>query len=128
VGTLLMFAVRSIFARPAQLAGTMRELAEAGKVPDWLARSDDPLGFLVHAGGASSLTDAAYRFARYGPGVDVVLFGTGERAHLQANIESLLKPPLPESDRAQLAELFGHLVGVGLDVPPRRASANVARG
>jgi aryl-alcohol dehydrogenase-like predicted oxidoreductase len=128
VGTLLMFAVRSIFARPAQLAGTMRELAEAGKVPDWLARSGDPLGFLVHSGGASSLTDAAYRFARYEPGVDVVLFGTGDRAHLQANIESLLKPPLPESDRARLAELFGHLVGVGLDVPPRRASANAARG
>jgi len=128
VGTLLMFAVRSIFARPAQLAGTMRELAEAGKVPDWLARSDDPLDFLVHAGGASSLTDAAYCFARHEPGVDVVLFGTGDRAHLQANIESILEPPLPEADRARLAELFGHLVGVGLDVPPRRASANPARG
>ena len=128
VGTLLMFAVRSIFARPAHLAGTMRELAEAGKVPDWLARSDDPLGFLVHAGGASSLTDAAYRFARHEPGVDVVLFGTGDRAHLQTNIESILKPPLPEADRARLAELFGHLIGVGLDLPPRRASANPARG
>ena len=122
VGTLLMFAVRSIFARPAQLAGTMRELAEAGKVPDWLARSDDPLGFLVHASGASSLTDAAYRFARHEPGVDVVLFGTGDRAHLRANVESILKPPLPEADQARLAELFGHLVGVGLDLPPRRGS------
>jgi len=122
VGTLLMFAVRSIFARPAQLAGTMRELAEAGKVQDWLIRSDDPLGFLVHAGGASSLTDAAYRFARHEPGVDVVLFGTGDRAHVRANVESILKPPLPEADRARLAELFGHLVGVGLDLPPRRES------
>jgi aryl-alcohol dehydrogenase-like predicted oxidoreductase len=117
VGTLLMFAVRSIFARPAQLAATMRELAAAGKVPDWLARSDDPLAFLVHAGGASSLTDAAYRYARHEPGVDVVLFGTGDRAHLRANIESILKPPLPEADRARLAELFGDLLGVGLDLP-----------
>jgi hypothetical protein len=24
---------------------------------------------------------------------------------------------LPEADRARLAELFGHLVGVGLDAP-----------
>ena len=127
VGTLLMFAVRSIFARPAQLAGTMQELAEAGKVPDWLARSDDPLGFLVHAGGANSLTDAAYRFARHEPGVDVVLFGTGDGEHLRANIESILKPPLPDADRARLAELFGHLVGVGLDLPPRRAAAAPAR-
>lgn len=128
VGTLLMFAVRSIFARPAQLAATMRELAAAGEVPEWLARSDDPLGFLVHAGGASGLTDAAYRFARHELGVDVVLFGTGDRAHLQANIDSILQPPLPEADRARLAKLFGHLVGIGLDLPPRRASATAARG
>ncbi|HEY6432479.1 MAG TPA: aldo/keto reductase [Acetobacteraceae bacterium] len=121
VGTLLMFAVRSIFARPAQLAATLRELAAAGLVPSWLAESDDPLNFLIHSGGADSLTDAAYRFARHEPGVDVVLFGTGEIAHLRANIESILKPPLPAEDRARLAELFGHLRGVGLDIPQRPA-------
>jgi aryl-alcohol dehydrogenase-like predicted oxidoreductase len=121
VGTLLMFAVRSIFARPAQLAATMRELSAAGKVPGWLAETDDPLGFLAHPGGASSLTDAAYRFVRHEPGVDVVLFGTGDEAHLRANVESILKPPLPEADRAKLTELFGQLVGIGLDVPPARA-------
>ena len=44
-------------------------------------------------------------------------FGTGEQAHLKTNIVSILKPPLPEADRARLAELFGHLVGVGLDAP-----------
>ena len=78
IGTLMMFAVRGIFARPAQLAATMRELAEAGQVPAWLGETDDPLGFLVHADGASSLTDAAYRYVRHEPGVDVVLFGTGD--------------------------------------------------
>jgi aryl-alcohol dehydrogenase-like predicted oxidoreductase len=127
VGTLLMFVVRSIFARPDYLAATIRELANQGKVPGWLAGSDDPLGFLIHAAGATSLTDAAYRFARHEPGVDVVLFGTGDREHLRANIESILKPPLPEADRTRLAELFGHLVGVGLDVPRRRTSAAPAR-
>ncbi len=127
VGTLLMFAVRSIFARPAQLAATMRELAESGQVPAWLAETDDPLGFLVHPGGASSLTDAAYRFVRHEPGVDVVLFGTGDAAHLRSNIDSILKPPLPQADRARLAELFGHLRGVGLDVPPHRSAAAAAR-
>ena len=30
---------------------------------------------------------------------------------------SLLKPPLPQADRDRLANLFGHLVGVGLDAP-----------
>ena len=33
IGTLMMFAVRSIFARPAQLAATMKDLAAAGLVP-----------------------------------------------------------------------------------------------
>jgi hypothetical protein len=49
--------------------------------------------------------------------VDDVLFGTGDAGHLRANIESLLKPPLPEADRERLASLFGHLVGVGMDAP-----------
>ena len=117
VGTLLMFAVRNIFSRSERLAATLRALAADGLVPRTLADNPDPLGFLVHQGGASSLIDAAYRFVRHEPGVDVVLFGTGEQAHLRSNIASLLKPPLPAADRARLGELFGHLVGVGLDAP-----------
>ena len=117
VGTLLMFAVRNIFSRPGQLAATMQELAAEGEVPQWLAETEDPLDFLIYQGGAQSVIDAAYRFARHEPGVDVVLFGTGDREHLRTNIASLLAPPLPEMDRARLASLFGHLVGVGLDAP-----------
>lgn len=117
VGTLLMFAVRNIFSRPERLAATMRELAADGSVPQELADNPDPLGFLVHERGAASIIDAAYRFVRHEPGVDVVLFGTGDLAHLRSNIGSLLKPPLPEADRDRLARLFGHLVGVGLDAP-----------
>ena len=61
------------------------------------------------------MIEAAYRFARHEPGVDVVLFGTGDAAHLRTNVASLLKPPLPEADRAKLVALFGHLTGIGLD-------------
>ena len=117
VGTLLMFAVRNIFSQPDRLAATMRDLAAAGEVPASLAESDDPLGFLVHPGGASSIVDAAYRFVRHEPGVDVVLFGTGSAEHLRSNIASILKPPLPDADRGKLIDLFGRLVGVGLDAP-----------
>jgi aryl-alcohol dehydrogenase-like predicted oxidoreductase len=117
IGTLVMFAVRSIFARPHLLAGTMKQLADEGKVPRWLAETPDPLGFLVHAGGALSVTDAAYRYARHEPGVDVALFGTGDVSHLEANVASLLRSPLPDADRRQLRELFGHLLGVGLVRP-----------
>jgi hypothetical protein len=117
IGTLLMFAVRNIFSQPGRLVAKMQELAAAGQVPQWLADSDNPLGFLLHEGGASSVTDAAYRFVRHEPGVHVVLFGTGNLEHLRANVASLLKPPLPEAERQQLAALFGHLLGVGLELP-----------
>jgi aryl-alcohol dehydrogenase-like predicted oxidoreductase len=117
VGTLLMFAVRNIFSQPGRLAQAMRELVADGQVAAELTESDDPLGFLVHDGGASSVVDACYRYVRHEPGVDVVLFGTGNPAHLKTNIGSILKPPLPDADRRRLGELFGHLVGIGLDAP-----------
>jgi aryl-alcohol dehydrogenase-like predicted oxidoreductase len=116
IGTLLMFAVRSIFADPPRVAREVRALAAKGLVEPWLGETDDPLGFLIHEGGAATLTEAAYRYARHEPGVDVVLFGTGNSAHLRTNVESLLKPPLPAADRQKLATLFGHLdSGIGLD-------------
>jgi aryl-alcohol dehydrogenase-like predicted oxidoreductase len=115
IGTLLMFAVRAIFADPPRVKREMRALAAKGLVEPWLGESDDPLGFLIHEGGAATLTEAAYRYARHEPGVDVVLFGTGDAGHLRTNVAALLKPPLPEGDRAKLAALFGHLTGIGLD-------------
>jgi aryl-alcohol dehydrogenase-like predicted oxidoreductase len=115
IGTLLMFAVRSIFADPPRIARKVKELAAKGLVDLSLGATDDPLGFLIHDGGASNLVEAAYRYARHEPGVDVVLFGTGNAAHLRSNVASLLKPPLPDVDRAKLTALFGHLTGIGLD-------------
>jgi aryl-alcohol dehydrogenase-like predicted oxidoreductase len=116
VGTLLMFAVRSIFADPPRIARELRALAEKGLVDKSLGETNDPLGFLVHEGGAANVTEAAYRYVRHEPGVDVVLFGTGSATHLRENIAAINKPPLPEADRAKLATLFGHLTnGIGLD-------------
>jgi len=115
IGTLLMFAVRSMFADPPRIVREMKALADKGLVEKWLGESSDPLGFLVHEGGASNVIEAAYRYVRHEPGVDVVLFGTGDAGHLRKNVEALLKPPLPEGDREKLAKLFGHLTGIGLD-------------
>jgi aryl-alcohol dehydrogenase-like predicted oxidoreductase len=117
VGTLLMFAVRNIFSRPERLAAALRELTARGQLPRWLADAPNPLGFLLHERGAGTITEAAYRFVRHEPGVNVVLFGTGDPDHLRANIAALLAPPLPLADRQTLSKLFGHLVGVGLDPP-----------
>ena len=121
VATLLMFVVRNIFSQPGVLAASIARLVADGKLPPECAGSNDPLGFLVGAGGVESLVDAAYRYARHEPGADVILFGTSSSAHLRANIASILRPPLAAGDRARLAEMFGHLRGVGLDMPARMA-------
>lgn len=118
VGTLLMFVVRRIFSDPAYRAQIIDELAQAGRL-QIDENGGDPLAFLMHEGGADGLIDAAYRYARHEPGADVILFGTGKPEHLKRNVESILKPPLPEADRAELAHRFGHLEGVGLDAPWR---------
>lgn len=117
VGTLMMFVVRNIFSQPALLAETVRALAAEGTLPAELGAKENPLDFLIHGRGASSLTDAAYRYARHEPGADVVLFGTSEIAHLKENVASITAPPLPVADRSRLAEVFAHLRGVGLDLP-----------
>ena len=66
-------------------------------------------GFLVHEGGAASVVDAAYRFARHEPGCHVVLTGTGSVEHLDENVRSINAPPLPGADLDRLRSLFGHL-------------------
>jgi aryl-alcohol dehydrogenase-like predicted oxidoreductase len=119
VGTMIMFAVRFLFSVPGKLQETCRALAAEGRLPQAVADDPEPLGFLIHEAGARSLIDAAYRYARHTPGADVVLFGTASREHLKSNIESLNRPPLPEADVQRLADLFGHLEGVGLEFSSR---------
>jgi aryl-alcohol dehydrogenase-like predicted oxidoreductase len=118
IGTLIMFAVRAIFSDPVYLRETVAELAANGSVPADIA-TDNPLDFLVHEGGARSVVDAAYRYARHETGSDIVLFGTGDATHLDNNIESILRSPLPDEDLKRIADLFGALSGVGLDLPRR---------
>ncbi len=118
IGTLLMFVVRNIFSNDAYRRAVFAKLVEDGRLDkSLLSDGADPLAFLVAEGGAESITDAAYRYARHEKGADVILFGTGNRAHVKANIESILRPPLPVPVIERLHRTFGHLTGVGLDLP-----------
>jgi aryl-alcohol dehydrogenase-like predicted oxidoreductase len=121
VGTLLMFAVRLIFSQPDRLQATLADLVRRGQLPAQRGGGAAALDFPSARPGQPGLIDAAYRFARHEPGVDVVLFGTGDIAHLQANIQSILADPLPPATLAELRQSFGHLVGVGLDAPSSSA-------
>ena len=48
------------------------------------------------------MTDAAYRFARYEPGVDVVLFGTGDKAFFFAEMRDALDTSAARGDPGPL--------------------------
>ncbi|MBT6094246.1 MAG: aldo/keto reductase, partial [Rhodospirillaceae bacterium] len=127
IGTLIMFAVRAVFSVAGRLQQDINKLVEDGQLPQWLADTDNPLGFLIHEDGAESIIDAAYRYVRHQPGADVVLFGTGNPEHLETNLASILKPPLPDADVARMRELFAHLTGFGLDFPAWRKADKPAQ-
>jgi len=120
IGTLIMFAVRSIFSDPRYLQTTIAKLVENGELDTKYGDTTEPLGFLLGDGGAESVIDAAYRFVRHEPGVDVVLFGTGNSEHLATNIKSILRNPLSPILVQQMSQDMGHLEGVGLDLPRNR--------
>jgi L-galactose dehydrogenase len=105
----VMFAVRRVLSRPDELARVARALVDDGYVDAGELDLDDPLGFLVHEGGASSVVEAAYRYARHEPGCQVILTGTGSLEHLEQNVRSINLPPLPGVDLERLRTLFGHL-------------------
>jgi aryl-alcohol dehydrogenase-like predicted oxidoreductase len=117
IGTLLMFVVRNIFSNAAYRRDVLAKLVEQGQLDVSILSKGDPLEFLVSEGGARSITDAAYRYARHEQGADVILFGTGNKAHVKDNVASILRPALPPAIIEQLHTSFGHLTGVGLDLP-----------
>jgi aryl-alcohol dehydrogenase-like predicted oxidoreductase len=117
IGTLLMFVVRNIFSNDAYRRDVFAKLVEQGHLDKSILADGDPLAFLTKEGGAKNITDAAYRYVRHAPGVDVVLFGTGSTAHVKDNIDSILRPPLARQVVERLHASFGHLTGVGLDLP-----------
>jgi len=78
-----MFAIRQLMENPLSANELRRVAEEAG----------------------SSLSDLAYRYCRHHAGIDVVMTGTGNPAHLRANIAAALAPPLADSVLARLQQL-----------------------
>jgi aryl-alcohol dehydrogenase-like predicted oxidoreductase len=109
VAVEVMFAVRRLLSRPDELVRVAGELVADGHVDAGAIDLADPLGFLVHEGGAASVVEASYRYARHEPGCHVILTGTGNAGHLEENVRSINAPPLPANDLERLRTLFGHL-------------------
>jgi aryl-alcohol dehydrogenase-like predicted oxidoreductase len=109
VGVLNMFAVRRALSQPARLQALCRELIDKSALAKDAIDPKNPLGFLLEETDAATLPEAAYRFCRHEQGVDVVLTGTGNPAHLKENVAAILKPALPKPALDKLKTLFGHL-------------------
>ncbi len=107
-----MFAVRDALSRPEKLRQTIGGLVQQGLIDREAVDQQDPLGFLTAIDGVGSLPDAAYRFCRAEPGIDVVLSGTGNLQHLEENVRSILSPPLPADIQQRLIDIFARVDNV----------------
>jgi aryl-alcohol dehydrogenase-like predicted oxidoreductase len=104
-----MFAVRRTLSQPERFNSLCADLVKKKTIRGELITGNDPLRSLLADAQAATLPEAAYRFCRHEPGVDVVLTGTGNPEHLKANVESILKPPLPAAALQRLDAMFGDL-------------------
>jgi aryl-alcohol dehydrogenase-like predicted oxidoreductase len=105
IGVQNMFAVRRALSDARGLKEALAKAHAAGQLDLGALDQRDPLGFLrAHAG---SVIEAAYRYCRHEPGVDVVLTGTGKIGHLTENVAAINGPPLPPAVLERLASLFG---------------------
>lgn len=112
VAVQIMFAVRRALSQPDKLVAAMQTLINEGQLDPSEVDMANPLGFVLDESDATSLVDAGYRFCRHEPGVHVVLSGTGNPDHLQANIDSLCRPPLPDNVVQKLRHIFRHASAV----------------
>lgn len=103
VGVQDMFAVRRALSNPDGLREALDQIEKAGQLDRSKLDAGAPLGFL------GDIVDAAYRFCRHEPGIDIVLTGTGKVEHLKENVASITRGPLPRDLLARLEDLFGQV-------------------
>lgn len=109
LGVLNVFTVRKVFGTPGRLREVLDDLVARGVVDADAVAGDDPLGWLVDSGSATTVIEAAYRYAAYTDGVTAVMNGANDIALLEQNVASVLKGPLPEATRERLGKLFGRV-------------------
>jgi len=109
IGTLGMFAVRRALIDETWLSRLLKKLAENGEVDPTLADVPDFMETFGLRGVSETLSEAAYRFSVYEPGMDCVLSGTSNPEHLRENLAAVQRGPLPPQALARLDQLFGRV-------------------
>ena len=128
IGTLVMFAVRSIFAKPERVVAAMRGAAAKGEVEQVrLATALRRSTFCCIAAApptsprppiASPATSRASTWCCSAPAMPRTCAPMSRRCSSRR---------CPQADREKLAPLFGHLTDVGMDAAPD-ADAVVVHG
>ncbi len=112
IGTLIMFAVRRALSSSERLAATVQELINDGQIDPDAIDVQRPLAELIETGIATGIPDLAYRFCREEPGTHVILSGTSNPAHLQANLETFERPTLSPEVIERLTSIFKNVTSV----------------
>jgi aryl-alcohol dehydrogenase-like predicted oxidoreductase len=107
IGTLGMFAVRRGLIDESLLRVLLQRLAESDEIDPKLTAAPDLFESLGLRGASETLSEAAYRFATFEPGMDCVLSGTSSADHLRANLEAVQRGPLPPETLVRLGQIFG---------------------
>lgn len=124
-GVIAMCAVRA-FRKQESLQVVMDRLVASGCIE----KNDGDAGRLVSlltTNGVSSLPEAAIRFCRHELKPSVILCGTGDRAHLDADVKACQAEPLPEVVSAEFRRLFSKLISPTGDEGHSVISPNAAR-
>jgi aryl-alcohol dehydrogenase-like predicted oxidoreductase len=106
LGIVVMCAVRSILSDRQAVQAIVRGWQDQGLLAPGTVPADAPLDWLLDEH-IRQITDAAYKFAAAQPGVSSVLTGTGNSAHLDANLRAILGSPLPPDRVRRVLEVFG---------------------
>ena len=112
IATLGMFAVRRALIDEERLKVLLGRMADAGDLDRAILQEPNLLAALGLEGVCETLSEAAYRFCAFEPGMDCVLSGTSSPAHLIANLDAVRKGPLPAQALARLEAVFGSVDSV----------------
>lgn len=112
LGILIMFAIRRALSQPKYFRTTIQQLIDEGQIDPSQIDAENPLASLIDSGIAENIPDLAYRFCREEPGTHVILSGTSNPVHLQANLDYLNRPTLPSETVNQLKTIFQNVTSV----------------
>ena len=109
IGILGMFAIRRALASEQSFRETLRELRVRGDLPPDLDIDQTIERLMGDDQPRRPIADIAYRYCRDEPAIHSVLMGTGEIEHLEQNVKTFGRPPLPDATRRLIADTFGHI-------------------